>query len=235
MKSIKEQANRTAEKFRSSTINKLNKLYNGRVMMPQENKAYINLSAVQLTPDQEELLNLGLNCHVQSKFDILDKKTELETLFQDLVKKQQQNKITISSRFKDLLRAEATKVRGNSIGKIMTPNLRIASKELRNNSDIVIRRADKSSMFVILNKEDYKNKLDQILADNTKFQKINRNPVEELKVKLNKLIKEANKKLDEKLPTLIGHYTPGYIYGNVKIHKVNNPLISSDCTNLRNC
>ena len=38
-------------------------------------------------------------------------------------------------------------------------------KKLKNDSSIVIRKADKSNMFVILNKEDYMNKINIILND----------------------------------------------------------------------
>ncbi|XP_076029100.1 uncharacterized protein LOC143017947 [Oratosquilla oratoria] len=54
--------------------------------------------------------------------------------------------------------------------------------DLRNNPDIIVRRADKSSIYVILNKEDYLSKLDLILSDTTKFKKISSDPTSKLKV-----------------------------------------------------
>ena len=75
-----------------------------------------------------------------------------------------------------------------------------------------------------MNKTDYLDKVDSILSDTTKFQKIRKNPIEELKEKANNLIKAANKTMTSKLEMVIGDYKPGYFYGNVKTHKDGNPL-----------
>ena len=45
-------------------------------------------------------------------------------------------------------------------------------KKLKNNEDIIIRRADKSNTFVIMNKTEYETKINKILSDETKFEKI---------------------------------------------------------------
>ena len=63
------------------------------------------------------------------------------------------------------------------------------------------------------------------MNDNVKFKKIKRNKTEDIKKKANKLIDAANAvQEDIKFSKIIGDYSPGYIYGNVKIHKINNPL-----------
>jgi len=80
------------------------------------------------------------------------------------------------------------------------------------------------TLYVLLNKDDYYNKLNEILNDTTKFKSIKTDPTPGLKVKLNKLIKQINNHIDDDLPTLVGEYQPGYLYGNVKTHKNNNPL-----------
>jgi len=45
-------------------------------------------------------------------------------------------------------------------------------------------------------------------------------------LRLNKIISQINKYYppEEKIPSFIGEFQPGYLYGNVKIHKPNNPL-----------
>ncbi|XP_076030850.1 uncharacterized protein LOC143019032 [Oratosquilla oratoria] len=90
--------------------------------------------------------------------------------------------------------------------------------------DIIVRRADKSSIYVILNKEDYLSKLNLILSDTTKFKKISNDPTSKLKVKVNKLITANNAAIDHLHTPIIGEYSPGYIYGNVKTHKPDAPL-----------
>ena len=67
------------------------------------------------------------------------------------------------------LLAEGTKQKGNTKSRILTPKLRKAAEELRNNSDLIIRRADKSSIFVLLNKADYLRKVNVVLQDTSKF------------------------------------------------------------------
>lgn len=80
-------------------------------------------------------------------------------------------------------------------------------------------------MFLVIDKIDYYNKLQNILYDHTKFIKINQNPINELKTKINKLITANNAQFDRlKLPKLIGNYKPSYLYGTVEIHKSNYPL-----------
>ena len=60
------------------------------------------------------------------------------------------------------------------------------------NKEIIIRKADKSNTFVIMNSKDYNKKIQNILSDETKFKKINKDPIDGLKKKLNKLIDVAN-------------------------------------------
>ena len=58
-----------------------------------------------------------------------------------------------------------------------------------------------------------------------KKKKLNKNPTNQLKSKINKLITANNAELNStKLPKIIGDYKPGYLYGTVKIHKPNHPL-----------
>ena len=41
----------------------------------------------------------------------------------------------------------------------MTDQMKEAAKQIKENNDVVVRRADKFSLFVLLNKNDYFNKL----------------------------------------------------------------------------
>ncbi|XP_076041901.1 uncharacterized protein LOC143025777 [Oratosquilla oratoria] len=100
-----------------------------------------------------------------------------------------------------------------------------AAKELRENNDIVIRRADKSDLFVILNRSEYIDKVDSILQDPSKFLRVKKNPIDEIRKKVTKLIDNANADKDGvKFSPLQGHYEPGYFYGNVKTHKPGHKL-----------
>ena len=75
-----------------------------------------------------------------------------------------------------------------------------------------------------MNSHDYLDKIKEIVANEDKFTKIDKDPTPMSKAKLNKLITTANARTDCKLPKPSGHITPGYIYGNPKTHKnVQNP------------
>ena len=130
---------------------------------------------------------------------------------------------------KPQLLAEVTKHRVNTRGKneskLLTPRLIAAAKDLKQDDSIVIRKADKTSIYVILDRKDYDDKINDIISDETKFQKIRADPTDNLKKKANKLIAAANAEVEGvHFREIIGEYKPGYLYGNVKIHKDGNPL-----------
>ena len=78
-----------------------------------------------------------------------------------------------------------------------------------------------------MNRADYNTKVNVILSDSTKFSKIKKNPTDDIKKKVNKAIEVINAEIGQHhLSTLEGHYLPGYMYGNPKIHKdSSNPPI----------
>ena len=126
---------------------------------------------------------------------------------------------------KSQLLAESTKCRDPKPSKLLSKELYEAAKELKNHDNIIVRRADKSNTYVVMSKNEYYEKLDAILSDESKFQKITRNPITHLTKDVNKLIKEANGNQETKiLQPITGHYKPGYLYGTVKTHKAGNPL-----------
>ena len=109
----------------------------------------------------------------------------------------------------------------------MTKELKMAAKSLRENKDIIIRRGDKSNVFVIMNREEYRGKVTAMLSDQSKFTRIGVNPCNDIKKRINNLIIQINstqpngKKM---LNPIVGDYTPGFMYGNVKTHKPGNNL-----------
>ena len=214
------------------TLKKLNELYHGQVMLKDQINSFINLSRYTLTSVEEQFLNLGLNFHIQGKYDKLHKQTEMEILYNNIIKLQENGKVTIKQGFPEQLAAESNKHRNTFHRSIITPQLRTAAQELRNNQNIVIRKADKSNLYVILDKEDYLTKIDNILSDGSKFKRIEKDSTNSLKKRANDLIQVLNADQSGfKLNKIVGDYSPGYMYGTVKIHKANNPLrpIISQC------
>ena len=222
---LKDNASHTQRLAKNRTTKKLSNLYGGRMTLPEHKDGYINLSDHILTDTQKDVLNLGLNCHLQSKYNKMDKKVELEALYDSLIKLQDKCKVTIDNDLKDQLKAEGTKRRDYRNSDLLTFEQRQAAKELKETAGLTIRRADKSSIYVLLNTDDYMTKLNDMLNDRTKFTLITRDPTEILKTKVNKLITANSAKVGHTyIPPIVGSYSPGYIYGNVKVHKANNPL-----------
>ncbi|XP_066963629.1 uncharacterized protein [Macrobrachium rosenbergii] len=79
-------------------------------------------------------------------------------------------------------------------------------------------------------KAPYHHKLDEILADSSKFQRITKNPVDDIKRDANRIIETINAASNApQLMLIVGDYDLGYIYGNVQTHKPGNrlrPIIS---------
>ena len=100
-------------------------------------------------------------------------------------------KVTVTQEFKDLLTCEAGKHHSPLGSTFLLPAQSKAAKELREKTDIVICKADKSNIYVILNKADHYDKLNK-LNHETKFQEIRRDPTESLQRDVNNLIKQAN-------------------------------------------
>ena len=151
----------------------------------------------------------------------------MEILNDSILKHETDRKITVSAGFRDQLWGEATKVRGDGRSTLLTPpppRLWEAAKSLRNNEEIIVRKADKCNMFVVMDMDEYKSKLDSILSDTTKFEIVNCDPVN-LKVEVNNIIQSMNRECKKRvLELLIGEFFHGYLYGTVKNHKANNPL-----------
>ena len=210
---------------KAKILKKLNNLYGGKIFIKNDHQSFINLSSYVINQDEEDFLNLGLNCHLQPRYDKLQKQTEIEVLYQNILDLESKKKVMIHSNLADRLRAEGVKHRNTKYKSVLTPNLKQAAKQLQANNDIVIRRADKSATYVILNKSDYFDKVNTLLCDSSKFVSIIKDPSNDIKSKANKLIDALNATSNNcNISRIVGDYQPGYMYGNVKIHKPHNPL-----------
>ena len=161
-----------------------------------------------------------------SKPKKFQKRLEIEILMDQIISLEKNQSISTSNTLQAELITESSKVRGNYNSLIINKTHLDAAKELKNNKSIVIRKADKSNIYVIINSEDYFEKLNKIIHDKNKFIKINKNPIDEIKNKINKVIDHINSinQKDNHLKKIIGDFEPGYLYGNVKNHKSNHPL-----------
>jgi hypothetical protein len=81
-------------------------------------------------------------------------------------------------------------------------------------------RLTKSNTFVVLDREVYLNKLQHILDDPNQFCRIRKDVADDIRKRINYLIDVVNAvRSPNQFTKLEGHYEPGYIYGNPKIHR----------------
>ena len=225
LKALDEKLENCQHSDKTRIAKKLSRIYGGDIKLPERKEGYVNLSSVDLTEAQKDLLNLGLNCHVQSKRSNIDKKAELELLYRDILQLEKENKVNVKQELQDELIGESSRLRGVTHSKVLTPELKEAGRQLRDDERIVVRRADKSPVFVILDKDEYIRKMENILSDEQKFTRISQDPTSKLKAKVNRLIDSANAVIGGvHFSKIVGEFAPGYAYGNVKTHKQGNPL-----------
>ncbi|XP_076047378.1 uncharacterized protein LOC143028910 [Oratosquilla oratoria] len=167
------------------------------------------------------------------------KRIECELLLDDVEELVERGEITMEPTFKHEVIAEAGKSRGNYRGSIIDQKHIRLAKYLVSDTEITIRKADKTASYVLMDTAEYLNKIDTILSDTSKFKRITKDPTESLKRKINKVISTNNAASDSvKFNKLTGVYSMGYCYGNVKTQtwkriKTNN--ITNSDTNLKHC
>ena len=101
-----------------------------------------------------------------------------------------------------------------------------ALKRLKSYQDIIITNSDKGNLTVILNKQDYINKINETLSNEDIYEKYNRDNCQTIANNLIRLLSEyKNNKL---IPIDIyrkfypGNYNIPYIYALIETHKPNN-------------
>ena len=115
------------------------------LLIPNNINKYINPSDCHLTPQQNDFLNLGPNCHLFQWYTSINKNTEIEILYQNILKLQDKKVIFIKPEFHDLLKTEAIKNRCNKKKQptLLTHQLKMAAKELRSHPNITIEKQTK--------------------------------------------------------------------------------------------
>jgi len=208
---------------------KLYRLYGSPILLKQNVDSVVNLSSAVIDKDIQEILSYGMNCHLKHKFNHTMKKVQVELLYDDIKDKAKDKHVIIHNEeeLKSDLETFGMRKNDDFTSDILSKSQYQKIKNFNNNDSIVTRKADKSSVFVILDKSYYVDGIRDCLADQAKFIKIRKDPTEDLKRELNRLISEINSNSDTiKFQKLQGKYEPGYIYANPKIHKrlVNPPL-----------
>ncbi|KAM7306431.1 importin-9 [Ixodes scapularis] len=102
-----------------------------------------------------------------------------------------------------------------------------ALRELRGDTNIVILPADKGNSTVVLDRDAYENKI-QNLLDSSAYEKLRKDPTSQVQTKLNNILSEIFKKYPDARSLHLrllcrNGFAPGF-YGLPKVHKPNVPL-----------
>ena len=189
-------------------------------------KWVINLSNKPLTPVQRSVLAKGPNFVVTPRQPPnLEYITAIEAACTKL-----------SQQDAEELRADVNRVLRSSHPP--KPNLtkaqNIAIRELKRDRDRIVLTADKGVAMVVMDKQDYINKANQLLNQNT-YKVISKDPTNTIKNKLINILKGIKTKTGLGSNTYKSMYPTGCVppkfYGLPKIHKPDTPLrpIVSSC------
>ena len=189
--------------------------------------AVVNLSNYTLKPEETKVLQLGFTHGVKSRLNEMEVKSSVEAFYKKAIEIDAiPNTLEIRSSVK---RAVEIFIKHNK-------DLNCAEHQvlhrLRQNDDIVVSRFDKGNGVVILNKEDYLRKMQEII-DGHQFCKVRQrinavNPAQKdedvLKKLLNELLLDGH--ISERLHSSVQPHSlsPARIYGLPKIHKNGCPL-----------
>ena len=178
------------------------------------------MSKRELTNAEESVLRYGLNFAVTPKIvQKLDIISAIEKGIHHLPKS-----------LANIIRSKVV----NTLNTYKTPEPNLSSEDfktlkgLAKRDNLIITRADKGNCTVILDKDDYEEKILRLLAGNNTYLQLKRNPTKSLERNVNKYIYDLfkNDLLSQREYYLFHScdaYTP-HIYGLLKVHKPGAPL-----------
>ncbi len=201
------------------------------------NKVIFNFSTHILTPAQNKLLARGLNFSIPPKrllehdylapFELLYRSISSLPVFSG-------DQRLLKTRLKDIALSSFHGYNASPAPRVLTRSETTALKELSAVPDLIIQKSDKGNSIVLLNRRDYVSKMQEILSDSSKFQKVPVDPDKDLN-KIFSVENRVKKVLDS--ASKHGVFTepeykrlcpsgsrPGRLYGVGKIHKPGCPL-----------
>ena len=202
---------------------------------PHDPKKIIhNFSSHVLTKEQENLLMKGLNYGLPlKKLRYENYMINFELLFRDV------EKLNISSEERVFAKNHLKNTALSSYRSYNQKNHKLVNLtqeehdafiQLLDIDNLVIQKTDKGNAIVIVDKNVYNDKIESILSDNTKFQKVNFSKInkeldylmdEEAEIKV--FLKDLHTKgviSDAEFERLTPHGSqPGILYGLCKVHK----------------
>ena len=200
-----------------------------------KDKTVINLSNKILNDSELEALSLGLSFALPKRnIKFVDHFLAFENLVNNLKYLQCKPK-DWGSMVKEIASVAHSSFRDFNIFKRSFPKLPQTLYDslikLKSDKSIIITRPDKGRGTVVMNKDDYISKVEQILSDTSKFKVITEGPfqyITKLEDKLARLLRQLLKLNVITKNTFNRLFTsgssPGILYGLPKTHKLGNPI-----------
>jgi hypothetical protein len=176
----------------------------------------INLSTHPIDENTTRLLEKGLN------FAIAPRKIPIEDILCSI-----ENSIkNLPDNAKEEIRQDCSVIlrRVKPPKNNITKEESLALKSLNNNKNLVVLKADKGGAIVVMNKENYIEKMLDHLNNSGSYKKLNKNPLNKIAKEVSKAIKLSNIKEDDKKKLIVSCPSTPRIYGLPKIHKEGAPL-----------
>ena len=209
-------------------LTKLNKGPVGQNYQALKTKLVHNLSSHVLSPSEERILNRGWEFCIETKLtNVINLKTDLKINMKKLEPTCHNNTFKTICREVNNHSTRLINLATNKKIRNISDDEFKALTTLRKNPNIIICKADKGNCIVILDKDDYIKKADDIL-NQKQFVDTNKSLLGEKEKQLNKYILQLlNEKIIEKQLYWRLQSTSSSIatmYGQPKVHKPNYPL-----------
>ncbi|XP_050549769.1 uncharacterized protein LOC126910700 [Spodoptera frugiperda] len=187
----------------------------------QETRTVVNLSNKVLSQGALRVLERGLN------FAPTPNHIPYEEVIGSVEEVIRRNQIPASDA--DVLRQDTAVALRHA--KLPTPNItaeeKAALRNLRQDEDVLVLKADKGNATVVMNVTEYDEKIRHLLSDANTYRRVNYNPTARTNRSTHKIIKECQQILtDDTFKYLLRprNVQPPKIYGLPKVHKPNVPL-----------
>ena len=192
-------------------------------------KVIFNYSSHRLSNVEKNVLARGLNFALpQVKLNYGDYLTPFELLFRDVTK------LPVPENILERLKVEIKREAFSSYDNYsfwdelnISKEEHKALKSLSTNKDLIIQKSGKGNSVVLLNRNDYIKRMNEMLSDSSKFKKLDIKPGKAINSllqqedRLTNFLKKVKRSISDKLYK--GLYPrasqPGIMYGLSKIHK----------------
>ena len=202
-----------------------------------------NLSSYRLTGDDISILCKGLKfCPTPEKFNFIEDKQDIDNFCRKLklseyfydVEYSDHSLIKSKSSFNppdgrndyldkivSLLKQKPQPVNKNKNNLNISSEERLAVNRLKSNNNIIIKEADKGSAVVIMDTEYYEDNTEDIIMNNTAYEKLSKNIDKQVMRKISKLVDNFKSELTVKEIKYLTkfEYKTSNFYGLPKIHK----------------